>query len=492
MQVSIPAKVQNRFVSTRKVKNAIECYIWDQENDMIETYYQIPNNNQNLHEYSHFRFVLDKDGALWSDANLFLLYKVKDNPKLSPSRMKYFVDNLTKFKEFCDNYDTDYLKPVGFNDTPTHRYRNYLEHVTDKTPKAAKRCMQAVTIFYEWMFEYNGFSTPFPLWKEKIVPNKKGWPVKVKDVCQFIGEKHREPTTSTYVTDEEHLRPLSDKEQNALLDALARIGNPEYTIIFYIALESMARKQTILTLRLHHFVDSLPESYSPKDIDKWFKILTWPSDVERKTIMVGLGQDADSKKGRYESYPIYIFGWLWKRIIVYIVSQRAFKRRSKALPQDNELKQYVFLTQSGHAMYHAKNYLYYNDIAKTGLNEVHEGNCLDQWISGTLKKTLKNTGNDFEFWFHCIRATAAKNFLEMKRKANGEYTNFTMWRQDIEELAKRMNHSSTLTTEGYLHYLIKNEQLPKEAEIYEATIEKYATYYDGVLQGVSEYDTYCI
>ncbi len=478
MKTSIPAKVENRFVSTRKVKNAIECHVWDEENETVETYYQVPIHNQNLHIYSHFRFILNKDGSLWNDGNLFLLDKIKHNPKLSPSRMDYFVDNLTKFKGFCDESNTDYLNPTDFNDTPTHRYHNYLEHKTDKTPKTCKRYMQAVTIFYEWMFEYNGFSTPFPLWKEKIIQTKKGWPVKVKDVCQFTGEKTQETTTSTYVTDGEHLRPLSDEEQDALLDALTITGNPEYTIAFYIALESKARKQTILTLRLNHFVDSLPESSSSQDVEKWFNTLEWPVDGARMQIMVGIGKDADSKKGLYDTYPIYIFGWLWKRIIIYIASERAFRRREKAKAQTEELKQYLFLSQRGHAMYHAKNDLYYNDIASTGLKKVHEGNALDKWIDETLKPTLENMGFSFEFHFHCLRATSAKNFLESKHEANGKYTNFVMWKKDIEELAKLMNHSSTETTEGYLHYLIKNEQLPQEQMVYEATIKKYSATFD--------------
>ena len=42
-----------------------------------------------------------------------------------------------------------------------------------------------------------------------------------------------------------------------------------------------------------------------------------------------------------------------------------------------------------------------------------------------------------------------------------------------------MNHSSIETTRGYLYYLVKNEQMPKEQAKYEETIEKYIFSYDG-------------
>ena len=480
MLANRPAKIQNRFVSTRKVKGSIEYHVWDNENNITEAYYQVPIHNQNSHEYTHFRFVLNEDGSLWDDANLFLLYKIKENPKLSPSRMRLFADTLINFKEFCDNTRTDYLSPAGYDDTPTHRFKNHLIYETNRTAKTGERIMPVITMFYEWMFEYNNFSTPYPLWKETTHITKTGRVVKSKDVCKFLGAKTRERTTSTYVTDGEHLRPLSNDEQDAILRALTDIGTPEYILTFFIALESKARKQTILTLRLHHFVDSLPESFLGEDVEKWFKTLKWPSsDGEIKQIMVGNGYDADSKKGLYDSYPIYIHGWLWKRIVIYIASERAFKRREKALPQAEELTQYLFLSQRGYAMYHAKNDLYYNELEKLGLKTLHEGNALDKWIDETLKPKLKEMGYDFVFHFHCLRATSAKNFLENKRETNGEYKNILLWENDINELRILMNHSSIETTRGYLYYLVKNEQMPKEQAKYEETIEKYIFSYDG-------------
>lgn len=475
-----PTKIRNVFVSTRSVKNAEEVNICDEHGEVVETYYHVQNSSQRFKEYSHFIYVFNADGSLWGDANLFFLYKVKGNPKLSASRMRFFASALTEFRLFCDESDTLYKDPGtwDYEDTPTHRFHNYLIN-TRRSPKTGKRVMSVITQFYEWLFSEDGLITPFPLWTEKQAKTKSGYIVTVKDVCQFPGEKTNEETTETYVTDGEHLRPLSELEQDAVLQAVSEIDNPEYKLVFFIALESKARKQTILTLRLHHFVKSLPLSASTEDVQSWFKTIAWPEDTEEIKIMVGVGHDADSKKGLFESYPIYIHGWLWKRIIFYIASERAFARRKKALPQKEELKQYLFLTQRGNAMYHAKNDLYYNDFNKLGLKSLKEGGALDKWIDETLKPKLEENGHHFHFKFHDLRATSAANFLETKRKINGSYRDRDAWSDDIDELAVRMNHSSTKTTWGYLKHKSLEEEKPMAQANYEKEMMRLISYFDG-------------
>ena len=472
------ATIRNIFVSTRPVKNAEEVNISDEHGEIVETYYHVKNSSQRFNMYSHFIYVFNSDGSLWGDANLFLFYKVKKNPKLSPRRMRLFASALTEFQVYCAESKTAYKdhKDWDYEDTPTHRFRNHL--IDRRSPKTGKRIMSVIAQFYEWLLSEGGLITSFPLWDAKQVTTKNGYVVTTKDICQFPGEKTSEETTETYVTDGEHLRPLSEPEQEAILQAVREIGNPEYKLAFYISLESKARKQTILTLRLHHFVKSLPVSASAEDVHAWFKTITWPEDTDEEKIMVGTGYDADSKKGKFESYPIYIHGWLWKRVVVYIASQRAFARRRKALSQKEELKQYLFLSQRGNAMYHAKNDLYCNNLGELGLKSLKEGGALDKWIDETLKPKMEENGHSFPFKFHDLRATSAANFLKTKRKMNGSYRDKNAWYDDIEELSIRMNHSSTDVTWGYLKHKSLEEEKPMVQANYEVEMVRLISCFD--------------
>ncbi len=481
-----PTKIRDGFISTRKVKNSNIEYITNAEGEILEEYYFATNGSEKIITYNFFKFVLNYDGSLWEDANLFLYYKIRMNPKFSQSSMINYHVWLTHFKLFIDEQKIAYSDSTdwGYNDTAVHKYRNYLIKI-GKSPSQSKKAMKVVTAFYEWMQEENNFESIYPLWNAKIVTTRVGRTVITKDVCQFSGLKSIDGKTKEYVEDGERLRPLNDHELDTILEVLNDYGNPEYKLIFYLALETFARKQTILTLRLWHILEAvpgckitdLPKSSNKKHVDNWLKKIKWPEDNDELSMQVGDGYDADSKRGRYENYPIYIHGWLWKLLVTYIVSERAFKRRSKAPKQEGSLHQYFFLSQNGNAIYHAKNDKYYNNLSDIGMIYLAKGNTLDKFIDRTLKNKIEEKGKSIAFYFHCLRATGAAMFLKAKRKENGEYKNMANWENDIEELANRLNHSSTNTTQGYLKYLIRNEELPKVQARYEnklfSLIKKY-------------------
>jgi len=482
-----PCKVENCYVETKNVKNAQLYEIDNPETGEIQdSYYIVRNHSQLFYDYHHFVFIINLNGSLWVEGNLYLKWKVENNPTISPSRIKFIASVLKEFKSFCDITDqsgnkiTNLLHPAAYEDTPTHRFHNFL--VDTRSAKTGKRLMPVVCDFYQWMIEHNGFITPFPLWNSKMIQLQTGKYVEVRDVCQFIGTKTYSLNSQNHITDGNILRPLNVQEQIVLEKAYTILGNPEYKLAYWISKESMARKQTILTLRLYHFIDSLPNSSQKDDVDKWYHTLTLPNDGEELSIMVGKGHDADSKQGLYEAYPIYIHGWLYKRVIQYIVSKRAFHRRSKALPQDesNPLKQYIFLTERGHPMYHAKNDKYYNKITETGLKILHEGSSMDKWISETLKQKIRKMGYNFQFHFHDIRATAASNFLERQKDDFGDYSNEVVWSMAINELMLRLNHSSQEMTYRYLRHLAKKEKAPLAQANYENFLQSNIQIFDEV------------
>lgn len=445
------SKIVNYKVTTQKSEHSVERHIWNEAKQQEEVYYIDPDRNSFLLSYNHFHFIRNSDGSLWEDGNLYLLYKIELHPDLSSDRMEQISNALREFKTFCDERGLDYRKAEFKWEAPTYLFKEHLQNT--RTPKTVERLMPMIASFYEWLIKEQQLTFAIPLWQEKefAIPTQK---YMITGTTKDINKDRKSGTKNCvgegYITDGEELRPLETDEQIALDEALSQIGNPEYNLIFYTALDTGARKQTILTLRLHHFIDSVPESNSQTDISKWLRTIDFPDDLEEKPIRVGKRTGADSKRGLFDTYPLYIHGWLYKRIITYIISKRAFTRRSKALPQNNNLDQYVFLTHHGIPMYHAK-----NDVTYHSVKNLNDGNCLDQFISRTLKPKLRENGYAFSFHFHDLRATYGANYIEKHLSAVAD--NELSWGTVVEQLQLRMNHSNLDTTWRYQ----KNRQLKK-------------------------------
>lgn len=472
-------KIENRIVQDRAVKNSEMMVITDPETGEVkDSFYTVRNSSSAFYDYGNFCYILNADGSLWDDANLWLLDCVTKKPTFDPKTIKAKAEALGEFKAFCDEYGVDYLTQDGYGDTPTHKYRQHLID-TKRSPSASKTTMSHICMFYEWMITEQHLYVEHELWIAEHKKTKHGRNVITKDVCQFKGLKSRKEQTDRHVFDGGVLRPLQPHEQQVIAECMEELKNIEYPLLWQMTVESMARKQTLMTLRLGDIVDSLPESSSMKDQRAWLDSLKMLKDDDVHTIMVGVDYDADSKQGLFENYPIQIRGWLWKKLVIYISSDRAFKRRKKALPQDDEnpLKQYLFLTQQGNPMYHAKNDRYYHDITATGLKDIKDGDALDTWINATLKPYIRlREGYElFDFHFHDGRATGAANYLRSRVNEFGDYANENAWYGVLEQLAIIMNHSSIETTKGYLRFLYHEKAVKKEQTTYEDKMKEMLT-----------------
>jgi hypothetical protein len=468
----------NRFASTSPLKDSIKTTITNENDEVVGTYY-LNNHKQPFNEYAHFRFILKPDGSLWHDGNLFMLHKIKKNSNFSNASFQRYEQALREFIAYCEESHTDYWHPREEYDAPTDRFKKHLEN-TDRSATTGEKLMPVITAFYEWMKERNGFSNDIPLWREKTIKNPRpengrGEYITIKDVCKFDGNNQK--SDGVYLYDGGKLRPLTREEEKIILNTVNEIGNPEFKILFPLALMTYARKQTLLTLRLHHILDaikgnkinSLPATLD--EVENWKRSIRWPEDLEELSIIVGKGHNADVKGGK-TNYTITIRGWLWKRIVTYMVSERAFSRRKLAIPQKSEVDQYLFLTSHGNAMYHAKSDLNYNDRKELGLEDLHTGNALDQFMK-TLRERLRLKGHDIEFHFHCLRATGGVRFLENRSNNKKGYANRTAWLMDIQALQKLMNHADISSTWHYLEYLYYSEKIPetvKKADKYQLEI----------------------
>jgi len=459
----------NRFASTSALKDSVETIVKDENGETVGSYY-LNDNKHPFKKYVHFRFILKPDGSLWHDGNLFMLHKIKKSPAFSNPSFQRYEQALREFISYCDESGTDYWNPTEEYDAPTDRFKKHLEN-TGRSATTGEKLMPIITAFYEWMKASNGFSSEVPLWREIKIKNPKpeyggGEYISVKDVCKFDGNNQK--SDGVYIYDGGKLRPLSREEEKIILKTVNEIGNPEFRILFSLALMTYARKQTLLTLRLHHILNALKDQQLESlpatldEVDKWKQSIKWPEDLDELSIVVGKGHNADVKGGK-TSYTVTIRGWLWKRIVTYMVSERAFARRKLAIPQKTKLDQYLFLTSHGNAMYHAKSDLNYEDRKSLGVEDLHTGNALDQFMK-TLRERLRLKGHNIEFHFHCLRATGGVRFLENRSNTKNGYANRTAWLMDIQALQKLMNHADISSTWHYLEYLYFREKIPEAVE----------------------------
>lgn len=464
----------NKYASTSPHKDSEKTSILNDNDGTVHTYY-LTNHRHSFHKYTHFRFILKPDGSMWHDGTLFMFYKIKANPGFSDARFSTYEQALREFIAFCEESGTDYKNPIAEYDAPTDRFKRYLI-ATKRSASTGEKLMPVITAFYEWMMEMNGMpnhlqENQVPLWREiKYKSHKTQYRgseyTTVKNVCKFDGNNQK--SDGIYIYDGGKLRPLTREEEIIILKTVNEIGNPEFQNIFHLALMTYARKQTLLTLRLYHIlnalddqkIDSLPTSL--EDVKQWKQQIKWPEDKAELKMRVGAGADADVKGGT-TTYTITIRGWLWKRIVTYMISERAFKRRALARPQKTELNQYLFLTDKGNAMYHAKSDVNYHNIKALGVANLHYGNALDQFMT-KLHSRLKSKGHNIKFHFHCLRATGGVRFLENRASDKKSYANRSAWLMDVQALQKLLNHRDISSTWHYLEYLYKGEKIPETIE----------------------------
>jgi len=87
------------------------------------------NSDFDIDNYLHFPILIEKDGSLWKEANLYLLSKLKEYKKPSPKTLSSIADDLKNFKEWCELESIDFLKAPRKVQTPTYQYRSYLQEL---------------------------------------------------------------------------------------------------------------------------------------------------------------------------------------------------------------------------------------------------------------------------------------------------------------------------------------------------------------------------
>lgn len=461
-----------------------------------------PDYGLGISVFHNFPFVVNKNGSLWGDAVLYLLWKIKQKENLTSKRLLQIADYLQDFFRFCEmteNNESEEAKKDG-RKIPESRQFHYLnapiksrrpnvmygQHLAKNKAKQWGPKMKAVSGFYQYLIEVRGIRFPVDMLERsissKIITTANGGAYIMEIGYNRVDQEAKTQNQDDgYIRDGEKMRPMSIAEQTIFEKAMLKFTHEELVLGSMIAITSMARKQTVYTLRLKHFVDNLPTNFDPMTLAYWRQSNSSKIDPKgTHDIYVGDGTGVDTKNGK--RMIITIDNWLRLVVIEYIISSRAVKYRNHALSQNSDLDQYVFLAYDKKAMesspyYHASDDINLLNWLEQG-KQKKTGNGIDQAMKRFRDGPMVQECTDrqlFPIRFHDLRASGAMRFIDRNESLvdGGEIT----WPVILIKLSKLMGHSSTITTQAYLsfkrHYTQKLPQLQFEFEEYRyAEIQK--------------------
>lgn len=387
--------------------------------------------------YNTMPVVLNSDNSPWTDGNLCLLSKLQG--VLNPNMASYYcmASDLGALKRFFDLEHIDYLHfPSRKLLRPTYRYNGFLKQramAGEISLHMAKRRMGAAIGFYRWLIEEKNFAPSNPLWVQSDVyigiKDSRGFPKTIKEKTTDVSIKYpirNDPYAET-IDDGEKLRPLPANEQDALLDALIKLGNTEMTLIHLLALHTGARIQTVLTMQVRHVSEELS-----------------PNIVEHR-LSVGSGTGIDTKFDT--SMTLHIPAWLYEKLRIYAFSDRAKRRRIKA-GGDYET-QYLFISSHGLPFYESKAS---NEKFSESFDRRHKkcGQGVRTYIREFILPLMRRSlGNKYQYRFHDLRASYGMNLTDLLLPL----VPMKMTLHNVREFVKtRMGHKHASVTDRYLNY----------------------------------------
>jgi integrase len=411
--------------------DALSATDWVQTENAFNPYYPIHPLDSTRKLLSCHPVILSPDGSIWREGSLYLLNLALDDDTCDPATLIAQAGHLADFMNTLLEENRDFLDFTGYRfELPTYIYKEKYNLPIKKQEISASTAnvkIRTIVRFYTDLIDHIGFSPQKQPWKvkrikiiyEDVYGYERSRYVSYTDLTYPI--VHQE-NTGEYINDGGKLIPLNKNEQLVLLSSLLQIGNPEMILAFTIALVTGIRIQTILTLRVGSIKSGDPTSF------------------DLIPIRAGGGSLIDTKRNK----PIVVMmpSWLHYKLTIYLNSDR-HKRRASVAPAKSENEQYIFISRTGKPYYVAR-----DDIGNYSSNE--KGSYIRLFIRSQLKPLMEQKGVDVNFSFHDLRATFGMNLiherLELLRQ--GKINEIEL----IDYVRKRMSHSTSKTTLGYLNY----------------------------------------
>lgn len=414
--------------------------------------------------FYHFPILMDFDGSAWNEGNKYIL-NISQNIHFhyTPNKILRKASQLIDYKIWCeknsiDMFDFSAIRP---RNRPTYRYFKYLS----ETGISPGNLNQRTSLIYNF--------TKFYCKKYKINESKIDKLSKVIIRCEsktgqtLLKEVNKReltrkvtrkliPSIGKVIDDGEALRPLVGDEQESLINTLEKdCFNHDEKLIFQTALETGARKQSILTIRIKHLKFFTNDNLSSNG---YFKL------------PIGPGTGIDTKRDKNIS--LYIPQQLANKLKMYISSDFFKKRKEKFLYKfGDEFKDhndiYIFLTNNGNCRYMAK-----NDPRFFKTKSPQKG-CS---INTIIKKIYLNLEGSFpkDYTFHWNRATFALNyFIFLNELVNKKIITY---QDQIAFIQDKLGHSDPSTTEDYLKLFSNTEMLVEMQSNWESKFFSKSTF----------------
>lgn len=398
--------------------------------------------------FPNFPILIQSDGAPWEIGNLYLTTKLRSESGYESRTFRGIADHLLDYLRFLEDEGLDHFQfPRNNRLKVTFLYRQRLvEQVihSDLSASTAKARINAVVNFYRGIMHWNLIdrsqvqNAPFEEVERYIsLTSKHGirnaMKIKSHSLAILTPKKQKQ---SEYINDCGDLRPLAVSEQQSVLKAL-QASSREYQLMFYFALFTGARVQTIGTLRIKHLQGQL-------DGDGYLRL------------PIGHGTQIDTKRGK--PMTLLVPGWLVQDMLIYTRSPEAIKRRERSFYGDNE-DNYVFLSKNGVPYYTSKKEIYdrrnasvscHAGMTDQALNvSIQDGAALRQHIREILLPRIHPDNPSLQdFTFHDLRATFGMNLLESQLQHMGDQHITAA----LEYVQQRMGHNNKETTMQYLNY----------------------------------------
>lgn len=392
-------------------------------------------------QFNLLPIVIDEFAAPWAEATLYLLSRAESTSTPNMASLSSIADDLAAYRRFVDEYRLDWTDfPPDKLSRPTYRFNGHLKFAVNAGTLAAStahRRMNSVVAFYRWLINAGAFHPANEPWKDKdrVIRFCDGFgfrghkTVPSTDVSVRVPQQH-DPFDGL-IDDGGKLRPMSELEQEWLINALGEIGNTEMTLIHLVSLLTGARIQTVLTMKVQHALLP-PEALSTNEL----------------RLPVGAGTGIDTKNDN--RMVLHIPVWLYERLQTYVTSERSQLRRKKSAGGDLS-EQHLFLTNRGAPLYESKASLRVFDEAKRHHHR-KSGQAVRQFISERVIPLIQERYKSpfFHYRFHDLRATAGMNWTDAQLLLvqKGEIS-----LSHAREFVKtRMGHRSTQVTDRYLKF----------------------------------------
>lgn len=398
--------------------------------------------------FPNFPVIIQTNGEPWTVGNLYLITKLQRESGYESRTFRGIADHLLDYLRFLESENLDYLYfPKNDRLKVTFRYKQRLVEFRDTgkiSPTTARARINAIVNFYRGIIEWNIIdrskitNAPFDDVIKHIritsdVGTENTHRIKSHSLAISSPKKQKQ---SDYISDGGDLRPLTVPEQESVLKALLE-SSREYQLMFYFALFTGARVQTVGTLRIKHLTGKL-------DSNGYLRL------------PIGSGTLIDTKRGKQMT--LLVPGWLVKDLLIYSRSSEAKKRRGRSFYRDTE-DNYIFLSKNGIPYYTSKKEMYdrrNGEVSKLAhLNDrmkevsIQDGSALRQHIREILLRRIRIQNSKFQdFTFHDLRASFGMNLLESQLQHSGTQAITAA----VEYVQQRLGHSDKTTTMQYLNY----------------------------------------